>query len=105
GKRTLTAVCAHYNVPLDEAHAANADALAAARVAWRLAQAYPELRDVDLATLHRQQIDWAAEQAASFEDWLRRNGRDERIGAARMDAAGPISPPAGAADAPLPLAA
>ena len=41
GKRTLTAVCAHYRVPLTaaDAHAANADALAAARVAWRLGQA------------------------------------------------------------------
>lgn len=79
GKRTLGAVSAHYRVPLDDAHAANADALAAARVAWRLGQAFPELRDVELPALHQQQIAWAAEQAASFEDYLRRNGRDERI--------------------------
>lgn len=79
GKRTLGAVCAHYRVPLDEAHAANADALAAARVAWRLGQAFPELRDADLRTLHAQQIGWAAEQAASLEDYFRRNGRDEHI--------------------------
>jgi DNA polymerase-3 subunit epsilon len=78
GKRTLGAVCAHYNVPLDEAHASHADALAAARVAWRLGQAFAELH-VELAELHRQQIAWAAEQAASFEDYLRRNGREERI--------------------------
>lgn len=78
GKRTLGAVCAHYRVPLDEAHAANADAIAAARVAWRLGQAFPELH-CELRALHDQQIAWAAEQAASFEDYLRRNGRDERI--------------------------
>jgi DNA polymerase-3 subunit epsilon len=99
GKRTLGAVCAHYNVPLDEAHASHADALAAARVAWRLGQAFEELR-VELRALHEQQIAWAAEQAASFEDWLRRNGREERI-----EPAWPIVPLSDAPDAPLPLAA
>ncbi|HXE43843.1 MAG TPA: exonuclease domain-containing protein [Conexibacter sp.] len=100
GKRTLGAVCAHYNVPLDEAHASHADALAAARVAWRLGQAFEELRALDLATLHHEQISWAAEQAASLEDWLRRNGRDERI-----EQAWPIVPLPQAPEAPLPLAA
>jgi len=99
GKRTLGAVCAHYNVPLEEAHASHADALAAARVAWRLGQAFEELR-IELDALHRQQIAWAAEQAASFEDYLRRNGRDERI-----EQAWPIVPLAQAPEAPLPLAA
>ena|SRR5215207_4760973 len=79
GKRTLGAVCAHYRVPLEEAHASHADALAAARVAWRLGQAFEELRALELRALHRLQVDWAAEQAASFEDYLRRNGREERI--------------------------
>lgn len=79
GKRTLGDVCRHYNVPLDEAHASHADALAAARVAWRLGEAFEELRAPDLPALHELQVGWAAEQAASFEDWLRRNGRDERI--------------------------
>jgi DNA polymerase-3 subunit epsilon len=96
GKRTLGAVCAHYNVPLDEAHDSHADALAAARVAWRLGQAFEQLR-VELPELHLQQIAWAAEQAASFEDWLRRQGRDERI-----EPAWPIVP---VPEAPLPLAA
>lgn len=100
GKRTLGAVCAHYNVPLDDAHDSHADALAAARVAWRLGQAFEELRDVDLRTLHDRQVAWAAEQAASFEDWLRRNGRDERI-----ERAWPVVPLPEAPEAPLPLAA
>jgi DNA polymerase-3 subunit epsilon len=97
GKRTLGAVCAHYNVPLDDAHDSHADALAAARVTWRLGQAFAELRDLELPTLHAQQIAWAAEQAASFEDYLRRNGRDERI-----EQAWPVVP---VPEAPLPLAA
>jgi DNA polymerase-3 subunit epsilon len=98
GKRTLGAVCAHYDVPLDEAHASHADALAAARVAWRLGQAFAELREIDLRTLHDRQVGWAAEQAASFEDWLRRNGREERI-----EPAWPIVPLPSAT--PLPAAA
>ena len=35
GKRTLGAVCEHYGVELGNAHEATADALAAARVAWK----------------------------------------------------------------------
>jgi len=104
GKRTLGAVCAHYNVPLDEAHASHADALAAARVAWRLGQAFEELRALDLPTLHARQVAWAAEQAASFEDYLRRNGRDERIERAWPVVPLPDTPAALPAAAP-PLAA
>ncbi len=100
GKRTLGAVCAHYNVPLDDAHDSHADALAAARVAWRLGQAFEELR-CDVRALHAQQIAWAAEQAASFQDWLRRNGRD-----VRNEPVWPIVPlPDHAPEAPPPLAA
>jgi DNA polymerase-3 subunit epsilon len=81
GKRTLTAVCAHYRVPLTaaDAHAANADALAAARVAWRLGQASAELRALELRQLHGHQVAWAAEQAASFQEYLRAQGSVERI--------------------------
>jgi DNA polymerase III subunit epsilon len=79
GKRTLSAVCEHYRVTLDEAHAANADALAAARVAFRLGASVAELREIDLDVLHREQISWAAEQAASLEDYFRAQGRSERV--------------------------
>lgn len=79
GGRTLGAVCALYRVPLTDAHAADADALAAARVAYRLAQRLPELAATDLRMLHHQQIGWAAEQAASLEDHFREQGRAERI--------------------------
>lgn len=79
GKRTLGAVCEHYRVRLDAAHDANADAVAAARVAWRLAQAMQELREMELSLLHAQQIGWAAEQAASLEQYFREQGRHERI--------------------------
>lgn len=79
GKRTLTAVCAHYGVQLaeDDAHAADADAIAAARLAWRMAQTFSDLDGADLSELHNQQIGWAAEQAASLEEYFRSQGKDE----------------------------
>lgn len=79
GKRTLEAVCKVYGVSLDQAHAANADALAAARVAYRLATRTAELRELDLRELHARQIEWAAEQAASLQDYFMRNGRHEHV--------------------------
>ena len=79
GKRTLGAVCEHYRVRLDAAHTANADAIAAARVAWRLAQAVAELRETELRALHGRQVLWAAEQAASLEQHFREQGNDELV--------------------------
>lgn len=79
GKRTLGAVCEHYRVALDEVHAATADALAAARLAFRLGATVTELRDIDLGVLHREQVSWAAEQAASLEEYFRQQGRDEHV--------------------------
>ncbi|MDI5965806.1 exonuclease domain-containing protein [Streptantibioticus silvisoli] len=72
GKRTLTHLCQHYGVALDGAHDAAADAFGAARVAWRIGSLYPAVRDFDLDDLHKHQITWAAEQAASYQEYLRR---------------------------------
>lgn len=66
GKRTLSDLCAHYGVRLDGAHSADADAVAACRVAWRIAQREPVIADADLAFLHDKQTEWAAEQAAGL---------------------------------------
>lgn len=79
GKRTLGAMCEHYRVPLHEAHTANADALAAARLAWRLSHQFPVIGGAELEALHALQVTWAAEQAESFEQYLRRQGKDERV--------------------------
>jgi DNA polymerase-3 subunit epsilon len=79
GKRTLSAACEHYRVTLDEAHTANADALAAARLAFRLGATITELHDVELPVLHGKQMSWASEQAASLEAYFRRQGRNEHV--------------------------
>lgn len=73
GNRKLTAVCQHYRVRLDAAHDATADALAAARVAWRIAEVYPWVQ-VPLPQLHAAQARWRAEQCASLEEHFARNG-------------------------------
>ncbi len=71
GKRTLTDVCAHYGVTLLDAHTSAADSLAAVGVADGLAVRYAALQ-VGLDELHALQVQWKAEQAASFQDYLRR---------------------------------
>ena len=72
GPRKLTDLCAHYDVRLDGAHTADADAIAACRVVWRLGQRYEQLAAMSLGELHKAQVDWAAEQAASLQEYLRR---------------------------------
>ena len=73
GKRTLTAVAAHYGVSLDGAHDAAADAVAAGRVAQALAARF-ELPTCAV-TLHEQQVGWARAQAESLTEYFVRIGR------------------------------
>ncbi|MFC7302905.1 3'-5' exonuclease [Streptomyces monticola] len=74
GKRNLEAVCTEYGVPLDAAHDAMADALAAARVACAIAVRHPKAAALGPAALHRRQIEWYAEWAADFQNFLRAKG-------------------------------
>ncbi|MER5218461.1 3'-5' exonuclease [Streptomyces sp. NPDC002838] len=74
GKRNLEAVCTEYGVPLDSAHDASADALAAARLACAIAGRHPKVAALGPAELHRRQIEWYAEWAADFQSFLRRKG-------------------------------
>ncbi|MFF8290463.1 3'-5' exonuclease [Streptomyces sp. NPDC016309] len=72
GSRKLVDLCAHYQVPIGDAHSADADAIAACRVAWRMGQRFPQLAQYELHELHSAQRGWAAEQAASLQEYLRR---------------------------------
>ena len=72
GKRTLVAAALHYGVDLTEAHDAGADAIAAGRVAQAIAGRYPTELGIDVSELHTRQIAWAAEHAASFQEYMRR---------------------------------
>lgn len=72
GKRTLEVVAQHYGVPLEDAHDSGADAIAAGRVLQAIARTKgAELPD-EPALLHDAQVDWAAEQAANFQAYMRR---------------------------------
>lgn len=81
GSRKLVDVAAHYGVTLgaEDAHGAAADALASARVAWKIAKAYPECATMRLPELHGHQEAWAAEQAAGLQAYFDRKGIREHV--------------------------
>ncbi|MDX3520770.1 3'-5' exonuclease [Streptomyces scabiei] len=88
GKRTLTDLCAHYRVRLDGAHAADADAIAACRIMWRLGCSYSQLAEMSLEEPHKAQTDWHAEWAADFQAHLRRKGETDAV----IDGSWPLRP-------------
>ena len=71
GKRNLSVMSEFYGVPLLNAHTSAADAAATIGIADAQAAKYPQLQS-DPAELHAQQIKWAAEQAASLQEFFRR---------------------------------
>lgn len=93
GRRTLEVVAAHYAVPLEGAHEASADAIAAGRVAQALARQFP-LPETP-AELHTRQIGWARSQAASLTEYFVSIGRldpdDALDGTWPVRASGPIA--------------
>lgn len=79
GKRTLENVCAHYGVPLDNAHEATADAVAAARVAWKLAREFPELTQFTTEELMVEQATWYYEQQVDLQKWFEKQGKQADV--------------------------
>jgi DNA polymerase-3 subunit epsilon len=75
GSRKLSAQVEHYRVRLDAAHDATQDALAAARVAWRIATEHPGIAAASLADLQPLQAGWHAARQADFAAYLRRQGK------------------------------
>lgn len=88
GKRTLTACARHYGVHIgeDEAHSSQADALAAARIAWCLAQHFHEIGTATLEALHTWQIRWHQDWADRFAQYLRERKRRDGAPAEEIDA-------------------
>ncbi|GEO93971.1 3'-5' exonuclease [Kocuria turfanensis] len=87
GKRTLGALCEEYGVELTAAHTSAADAVATERLAVLMARRFPELVR-PAAELHEDQVGWAAEQAASLQEYFRRTRPD-----AVVDGAWPLRRP------------
>ena len=73
GKRKLEIVADFYKVPLDNAHDATADAIAAGRVLQAVAKAQASKLRYTLAELHAKQIEWEKVQSASFADYMRKS--------------------------------
>ncbi|MFC8094525.1 3'-5' exonuclease [Streptomyces sp. NPDC057301] len=91
GKRNLEAVCREYGIALDSAHDASADALAAARLAGAIAVRHPKIASLGPAELHLRQIEWYAEWAADFQNFLRRKGDATAV----VDGTWPLREPTG----------
>ena len=79
GKRTLENVCAHYNVPLDNAHEAAADAVAAARVAWKLTREFPELVEMTSDELMLAQSTWYYQSQVELQAWFEKQGKSTSV--------------------------
>ncbi|MEJ2855482.1 MULTISPECIES: exonuclease domain-containing protein [unclassified Saccharothrix] len=92
GKRTLAAMCDHYQVRLEGAHTSSGDAIAAARLAWRLARTYPDaVGRVAPQELHAQQARWYRDNEFAYADKLERRAqglaaRGDRVGADKLGA-------------------
>lgn len=76
GKRTLEALCGHHGVRLEGAHDAAADAVAAARLAWKFLAEVPDLVGADWRDLNALQSGWHAERQRDFAAYLDRTGKD-----------------------------
>ena len=74
GKRTLGMAAAHYLVALDDSHRADADAIAAGRVAQAILRQHAETLTGDAQWLHDQQIEWAHAWAENYQKFRRGSG-------------------------------
>lgn len=88
GRRTLTDLCAHYEVVLEGAHDAAADALAALEVVRAVGRRFAaRLERLTPTELHTLQTGWHAAQARGLQAWFTRNGTPEPV-----DPAWPLRP-------------
>jgi DNA polymerase-3 subunit epsilon len=73
GKRRLENAAEFYNVVLDDAHNATADAVAAGRVAQAIARRWAADLPSSAAELHDLQVGWSDYLDADFESFMRRS--------------------------------
>lgn len=73
GKRRLENAAEFYKVPLDDAHNATADAVAAGRVAQAIARRWADELPNSASELHDAQVAWSAALDADFEAYMRRS--------------------------------
>lgn len=76
GKRTLSVTCEVYGIRLDNAHSADADALAAARLAWKLGNQYDGLASFTIDEMMEKQEAWYRDQQEGLARYFERTGKD-----------------------------
>jgi DNA polymerase-3 subunit epsilon len=80
GRRTLSDLCAHYGVPLTDAHDAAADAAASLALVRAVGLRFEgRVGVMPPAELHARQAVWHAAQARGLQTWFSRNGTEERV--------------------------
>jgi DNA polymerase-3 subunit epsilon len=72
GKRRLENAAEFYQVSLDDAHNATADAVAAGRVAQAIARRWASELPATAQELHDLQIGWSDANDSSFEEFMRK---------------------------------
>lgn len=72
GARKLTTLAPHYGVTLDNAHTADADAMATIELARAMGRTGK--LTTNLEELHAQQVAWKAQQDADFRNWKASRG-------------------------------
>ncbi|MGW3627460.1 exonuclease domain-containing protein [Streptomyces sp. NPDC000880] len=88
GRRTLSDLCAQYEVVLDGAHDAAADATAALEVTRAVGRRFASrMERLSPAELHTLQAVWHAAQARGLQAWFARSGTPEAV-----DPAWPLRP-------------
>ena len=73
GKRRLENAAEFYQVPLEDAHNATADAVAAGRVTQAIAKRWADELPATAGELHDAQIGWSEAIDADFESYMRRS--------------------------------
>ncbi|MBT8224473.1 MAG: DNA polymerase III subunit epsilon [Dactylosporangium sp.] len=80
GKKTLTDLCAYYQVPLGQAHDAVEDATATLGLARAIAARHPRIAGMSLPDLHLAQVEWFAEDARGLQRYYDRKGIAKNVG-------------------------
>lgn len=80
GKRTLAVTCEAHGLVMENAHAADADAIAACRLLFRLADKYDlPAKYPSLYEIHEEQIGWRAAQAESLAAYFRKQNKPDDV--------------------------
>jgi DNA polymerase-3 subunit epsilon len=79
GSRKLEAVAAHYDVELDGAHDAGADARAAVGIMRAMIKKFPVIRKYSLELLQQEQAEWYVDWKEGINAFWERTGKQDRI--------------------------